>query len=339
MHLLPPQPEIALYDDGFDINDILNRATIGKDLSNLIERIEDPLVIALDGPWGSGKSHFLKRWVGAHCKDNGGTATTVYFDAFKSDFLDDPLIALTGAIAEKLENGAQGSRWQQAKTAAVKLYRPALRIGLAAATGGISEYTGAVLDAAVAASSKEAEQAAEAFWRREDGRKAAMQQFTDALTKLTQGEGSEDPGKPLVIVIDELDRCRPDYALATLEVIKHFFAVPRVHFVLGVNLEALGHIVRSRYGADVNAQEYLKRFFTLSIELPDEVPGDRSLRAELKYFVSTARKMNLPATLVNEATSHLKLSIPASQISLRDIEKILSSIALSSAGRCCRMAS
>jgi predicted KAP-like P-loop ATPase len=56
------------------------------------------MVIALDGAWGSGKSFFLKCWVGAHKLENEGTATTVYFDALSYDYLDDPLVALTGAI-------------------------------------------------------------------------------------------------------------------------------------------------------------------------------------------------------------------------------------------------
>lgn len=73
---------------------------------------------------------------------------------------------------------------------------------------------------------------------------------------------------PIVIVIDELDRCRPDYALAVLEVIKHFFAVPKVHFILGINGEALESSVRARYGVDVDAESYLRKFINASFSLP-----------------------------------------------------------------------
>ena len=65
MKLFPPQDTCTIYKTGFGTDDILGRAETGKRLSDLLERIEDPVVVALDGRWGSGKSHFLKRWVGA----------------------------------------------------------------------------------------------------------------------------------------------------------------------------------------------------------------------------------------------------------------------------------
>lgn len=94
MRLHPVQKEVALYNEGFGKDDLLQRKSAGERISELLERIEDPMVLAVDGAWGSGKSYFLKRWVGAHTVENGGTATTVYFDAFANDFLDAPLIAM-----------------------------------------------------------------------------------------------------------------------------------------------------------------------------------------------------------------------------------------------------
>ncbi|MDQ7071869.1 MAG: P-loop NTPase fold protein [Rhodobacterales bacterium] len=88
LKLIVPEVEIDLYKDGFDGKDLLGRAETGKRLSQLVEKIDDPMVVALDGAWGSGKSHFLKMWVGAHTKEFEGTAKTVYFDAFKNDYLD-----------------------------------------------------------------------------------------------------------------------------------------------------------------------------------------------------------------------------------------------------------
>ena len=66
-----PEPQIDLYNDGFEDGPRSTRpagskAETGKKLSDLVERIDEPLVIALDGAWGSGKSHFLKCWVGEH---------------------------------------------------------------------------------------------------------------------------------------------------------------------------------------------------------------------------------------------------------------------------------
>ena len=250
-HLLlkPKEPEIKLYDQGFENVCRLGGAAEGKKLSELVERISEPLVIALDAPWGAGKTIFLKCWVGAHELENKGTAKTVFFDAFRHDFMDDPLVGLTSALSERL--GAPDKKnepWRKAKEAVSKLARPAFRVGLAATTAGATEVIGPIVGAGLKAGKEELGDASKKFWQEEDKR-AAMQTFRVALEQLASEQ-------KLIIVVDELDRCRPDYALNLLEVIKHFFDVKNVHFVLGVNLKELANSVRARYGADVQGERY-----------------------------------------------------------------------------------
>lgn len=317
MRLHPASKEVVLYEEGFGDSDLLSRASVGQRVSELVERIEDPMVLAVDGPWGSGKSFFLKRWVGAHTVENGGTATTVYFDAFANDFLDEPLVGLTGAISERLPKGKPQRSLRKVKEVVYKVAGPVARIGAAVATAGAIEFAGPILDAVIETGGKEAQDVAEAFWKREDGRRAAIQQFRSALSEITK------EGKPLVIVVDELDRCRPDYALAVLEVIKHFFAVERVHFVLGVNLDALEDMVRIRYGANINAGDYLKRFVSLSLSLPNNVGGDLSSHASVHYFQVSAKEMGIEPRMVDVATDQLKMAVTATPVSLRDIERVL----------------
>lgn len=324
MKLFPPQSDFQLYNEGFDAGDLLARRAAGQRLSELLERVEDPVVVAVDGPWGSGKSHFLKRWVGAHQLENRGSATTVYFDAFSNDYLDDPLIALTGAIAERFQAPDQKNKLKRFKQVAYKLARPLVRIAAATATAGATELVGPVADALIEAGGKEAEAAADRFWHREDGRKAAMDQFRASLVQLTaSSEEDASEGKPLIVVVDELDRCRPDYALSVLEVVKHFFSVPRVHFVLGVNMRALEHMVRARYGAGVDAPDYLKRFISLSMTLPEFVDGTDNTRAQITYFNESASAMGIERSLSETVAVHLNLAVAPAGISLRDVEKIL----------------
>lgn len=322
MRLYPIQKELTLYEEGFGDTDLLQRIPAGKRISELIEEVQDPLVLAIDGAWGSGKSYFLRRWVGAHKLENGGKATTVYFDAFANDFLDDPLIGLTGAIGERLPQGQHQNSWKKAKKVVLKVTRPALRVAAAVLTAGATEVAGPILDAAIEAGGREAEAAAEAFWRREDGRRVAMLQFRDALAEITKD------GVPLVIIVDELDRCRPDYALAVLEVVKHFFSVERVHFILGVNLEALEHIVRVRYGSSINAGDYLKRFISVSYHLPQHVGRDVSAHASIQYLRSAASGMGIDAEIVGTIEEQIRLASRSTPISLRDIEKVLTRVVL-----------
>ena len=76
------------------------------------------------------------------------------------------------------------------------------------------------------------------------------------------------------MVIDELDRCRPSYAVELLEVVKHLFGVDRIVFVLAINRSELAHSVRALYGSGFDADNYLRRFFDVDFQLPE--PGRRA---------------------------------------------------------------
>lgn len=255
MRLTPKEPDINIGVDGFEEHDQLGRAETGTKLSRLEEQLESPTVIALDGSWGSGKSFFLKCWCGEHKKEvHGKTADVIYFDAFEHDFLDDPLIALAGAISKQLVGDpleiteGKAKRIKKFKNVAWALGKAGARIGVNVATFGATKHLEELGDAIAEAVGSEASAAvdvlgrsdnAETFWKAENAKMAAMEGFRLALRELTETDKNGDPTKKLVIIIDELDRCRPDYALSMLEVMKHFFAVDGVHFVLGVNMKEL----------------------------------------------------------------------------------------------------
>ena len=79
--------------------------------------------------------------------------------------------------------------------------------------------------------------------------------------------------KPIILFIDELDRCRPDYAVDMLEVIKHVFDVENVKIVLVTNTKQLRAAINHRYGMEVDAQKYLDKFLKYSFALPEVIGG------------------------------------------------------------------
>ena len=81
-------------------------------------------------------------------------------------------------------------------------------------------------------------------------------------------------GKPLVLVIDELDRCRPSYAVALLEAAKHLFMVDHIVFVLAIDRAQLTHSVKVLYGDTFDAEGYLQRFFDVDYRLPSPKRDD-----------------------------------------------------------------
>jgi len=229
MRLTVPEPKITLYEDGFEGHDQLGRKETGDKLSDQVERIDDPLVIALDGTWGSGKSFFLKCWVGEH-KNHNAQTKTVYFDAFKHDFLDDPLIALTDAIAtrfekdEKLSPVERTTRVEKLKKFGWVLGKSSAKIGVSvaghyakklvgeecleefgkelekASQDGVETLEGEVKTLIDSGIGKEE---AETFWREQRAKIVAMAAFREVLAELTEPNDKGEPTRKLVIVVDE----------------------------------------------------------------------------------------------------------------------------------------
>lgn len=329
MNIFFPEPDINIGEDGFGGKCGLGRAASGKKLSELVEKISEPVVIAVDGPWGSGKSHFLKLWTGAHRLENGGSAKVIYFDAFKHDYFDDPLVALVGQIFEDFsEEKAPDGKMKTFLKYAGRLVKPATRIALAAGTGFVSEAVGAVASATIQAVGKEGENALDPVWQNESNRRDAMEGFKQALKDLTIENGSEDKPQKIVIVVDELDRCRPDFALNMLETIKHFFAVENVIFVLGVNLAELKNSVKARYGAGINAGKYLQKFLHMRFELPPQIGEHTKKKSWLAYFEVMTTKLGISRNLTLSLKTYLSALPEGASISLRDIQRVLTVVAL-----------
>ncbi|MCG3268783.1 P-loop NTPase fold protein [Yoonia sp. I 8.24] len=329
MKLSIPEPKIELYKDGIFKPDTLNRKPMATKLSNLVESIDDPLVIALDGGWGSGKSVFLKCWVGEHLKTHPDQATTLYFDAYEHDYLDGPLIALTGALADRLdEEETSPALLAGLRKAAYKLLPMMARAGLAVVTAGSTKIADELTAALINQSSENVEKAAEAYWKQEDGRRAAMEEFRVALTALTKPNEKDEPQQKLVIVIDELDRCRPDYALQMLEVIKHFFATPGVHFVLGTNMQELANSVRATYGAGIDADRYLHKFVRVRMPMPAGSDRRPSHGYAVEHFGTIAEKLAIPQDAWRVFNSYLCALNQAIPLTLRDVEQLTTLIAV-----------
>lgn len=332
MKYLPPDEPVDLYNDGFGDDDFLQRGKVGRALSDLAERIDDPLVIALDGRWGTGKTHFLKRWVGAHQRQNEGVAKTVYFDAFQHDFQTDPLPALLSVILTRLQGeGLEADTLSKVKNAAYRLAPSAMRVGVALATGGASIVAGPMLDGLVASASEEAKGAVTQYWAREESRRSALEELRGALSDLASDVKSDDAeGASLVVVVDELDRCRPEYALEVLEVIKHVFSVPRVHFILGTNLSALQNSVSVRHGSVIDAEAYLRKFVDLTLTLPDELAsaGNDRQRVTKVYLETLMETMGTPEQFREDISTELACVERGNQVSIRDVGKVLSRFAL-----------
>jgi len=114
--------------------------------------------------------------------------------------------------------------------------------------------------------------------------RAFTEGFSLKLQETAQRLAGTQRGPGIIVFVDELDRCRPSFAVELLERLKHFFDVPRVAFVIAVDRPQLESSIRSTYGPDIDAENYLRRFFNLRVQLPEPLYGDyvRHLAGELQ---------------------------------------------------------
>ena len=232
--------------------DALGRKAFAKPLTDLVNSAGDaPFCIAVDGEWGSGKTFFLKRW-GAEFSEQG---KVIYFNAWGDDFHADPLTAIIGQLSDSLENGVLNEICDS-----VKENWKALATNAVLRCSG----SGCVSSDFQTAAGKTVEEYLEAR-RSIDTLQKRLQELADATWEKTE--------KPLVFVVDELDRCRPTFAIELLERVKHVVGVPGIVFVFGVNQKGLEKSIQSVYG-EIDAADYLHRFFDVGMTLPKTKASD-----------------------------------------------------------------
>ncbi len=252
--LRPPEPEVSTTQPWQD--DLLDRSELGRDLTEKI-RNEKSISVSLHGGWGTGKTFFLKRW--QQDMENQGKRV-VYFNAWENDFADDPIATLTSILAEQLK----GSKFHRLARAAAWA---AIHCATQAASDLVKSQTGTSIPFLQFLQRNKT--TPDKFTER----KQALGKLKNQLERLSAGV-REKTDFPLVFIIDELDRCRPDFAVSLLERVKHVLSVQDTVFVFGVNRVSLGEAISARHGIS-DTDGYLRRFFDLELNIP--LPSEYSM--------------------------------------------------------------
>ena len=276
-------PQINAQDPWSD--DALDRKFCGETLTKFLENQTAALTIGVNGAWGTGKTFFLRRWEESLKKDG---YEVVYFNAWKDDCLEDPLIAIVGQLWKKLKGGTFKEVCDSLKSAAVPVLS---KVGLSVLNRGLQIVSGVSVDGI----NKECLQTGtESAFDQYVSLTDAREDFRTRLQRLAD-KVFYKTGKPLIYIVDELDRCRPDFAVKVLERIKHLFDIDHVIFVLGIDRKQLGHVIQSVYG-NIDVENYLHRFIDFDVHLP-HANQDR-------FFYKLWEKYKLPEHLTQKANSY-----------------------------------
>ena len=249
LRLKLPEAEVSPEQPWKD--DVLNRAQIAARLTNLIRNQSSPFVISIHGYWGTGKTFLLKRWQ-IDLERQGFKA--IYLNAWEDDFCDDPLLAILGQLAEYFQEGQLKGLARQVLDVAIPLIRQNI-------SGVLNKATGINLEV------PPKEQSERDFIKEYLDQRATKDKLKKHLERMSDAV-NDATGRPMVFIIDELDRCRPTFAVELLERVKHIFDVPNMVFVFGINRDELCSSLQSIYG-NIDADVYLRRFFDMEFTLPE----------------------------------------------------------------------
>jgi len=297
----------------------LGREKYAQVLTSIVQNYSDGFVLAINNEWGTGKTTFIKMWE-QHLKNE--KFTTLHFNAWKTDFSSNPFIALISQLGmlkkSKVDKVYKG--FLEKSVIFIKKLGPGLLKGLAKKHIDDSELLNLIKVGA--------EITADDLEKRMKKQLEVESDIDDFRTALKNLVGKASSDKPIVFIIDELDRCRPDYAVAVLEQIKHFFAIDGIVFVLAIDKEQLGHAVRGVYGSDkINADEYLRRFIDLEYSIPDPEYKDYCayLYDYFKFDEFLASEKRMVSELSKEKNHFINFAssfFSKNKLTLRLLEKI-----------------
>ena len=276
-------------NDDFGYNDL------GRNTVKFFKNQKDPYVVMLSGEWGSGKTIFSKKLAGEFRKKHKDISV-LEFDAFAYDYMKDAFLAITSQLLKYPE-------FKKLQDTAVKL-GTALSIGLN--IFGISDIFGIPAN--------DIGKIIKQHYEKEQSDDEIIKEFREQLKAITQTN-------KLVIIIDELDRCRPDFSLSLLEIIKHFFNIPNIHFLLVTNKKQLCNSIEHCYGCKTDqAEKYLEKFYDIDLKLPFNTK-DKNTQVTT-YIKKFFEEQNLPFNndTIQNTMVHL---IMEKDISLRELSKIL----------------
>ncbi|MGD9887834.1 MAG: P-loop NTPase fold protein [Halothiobacillaceae bacterium] len=327
-------PSLVVNDsDGFS-KDVLQRKEFGEALSNLIIQSTDELVISLDGKWGEGKTTFVKMWQGL-LKEKG--IPSIYIDAFQNDYTEDAFISIASAITAYADQYTHGDNNNlefrvKAKQVGVRLLAWTAKIGIKAATLGIIDSANIdtlsqIGEDIAEDSSEEIANLVEERLSKHGKETELIQSFRDSLSDLPT-KIKDNTSKRLVIIIDEMDRCKPSFAVEILEKIKHLFSVESVVFLLVMHKQQLEEAIKSVYGQNIDAHTYLQKFINVETSIPKRI-NDR-YNNDIDIYIRKLLQLH-EITFWGDDEVIVEGLVPLAQhfnLSLRQLEKVFTNLAI-----------
>ncbi|WP_028867900.1 KAP family P-loop NTPase fold protein [Psychromonas arctica] len=257
-------------------NYIFGREEFAVNLKNIFTNTDGGFVLAIDASWGEGKTSFTHQLI--YDLKYSNNLIPIYYDAFSNDFSSDTFLSIGATISHEVEKHFQKKGLNNknkiqithlksvTKKTAVELVKLGTNLAVRSLTAGVvgsSELEKFASDAFNSVTFDTLELDLNKKFEAYENSKTSIQSYVKALESVC----SEN--EKVVFFIDELDRCRPNFAVEVLEKIKHLFLAKNVIFVISYNKLQLSKIISSVYGVDAeDSFKYLEKFIHIEAKLP-----------------------------------------------------------------------
>lgn len=326
--------------------DFLEKYIAGQVKSRIDEGREGSFAINIDADWGAGKTFFVDHFA-EQLQRSGHIVARV--NAWHDDYMDDPFVAVLASIDKALapfvkKDGTLNSAWKAVKKGAVPVLGKVVSgVAKTVVRKYVGEEVGDLLKTEPDLTGDEDEKTLLEEIAK-SGSESVSVEIENIIDRSTQkiidefnekGKASEDfqirlakaidaisgaHPLPFYVIIDELDRCRPSYAVALLERVKHLFGAPNMAFVFATNANQLRHSIAGQYGPGFDGFKYLKRFFEATYQL--HVP-DVSQFISINAAKALAYGFRVPG---NDVELFMRVCFDSYGLKPRDIKRILSTI-------------
>lgn len=266
--------------------DILNRDEFVAQLVSLVENISDnktSTCFAINGAWGSGKSFVLDMFeeqlsvIQSEATFND-KYFVVHYNCWKYDYYEEPLIAIVSSILTEIDRKTKLIPDSEKRSKAIGVLKSASEALLTVGNVMVKAKTGIDLKTGFETLLKGRKNGIEEFNQKHGYDKYfQLNKVIDTLSESLQKIADE---YTVVIIVDELDRCVPEYAIKVLERLHHLTEDKcNIITVVAVDKEKLKESINHIFGFK-SAGEYLKKFINFDITLNN---GEVSEKITEKY--------------------------------------------------------
>lgn len=226
-----------------------------KDLQEFIKKVDTPYVLGLDGGYGTGKTHFATRF----CAQMHEEIMSLYFSAWEKDYYNNPMLSFVEMIAWLVKEESERFDMDCIKHAKATIQ-------------SLLNASDVILSLQLPFFSISYQTNVSRFLK--NLKKQILP--TDILQKAKYDLAEfikRLPNHKLLLIVDDMDRCRPDIAVKTLEVIKHFFDIEGLIVIIPVGKDRLTKYINAFYGLPTDSredkEEYLQKFLNETIQIPE----------------------------------------------------------------------